>query len=89
MGRTADVYLERLKKAEAGGDPLSMAVVVYQAFRDSPQAQRLKDNGIKMNYDAAAWESIIDMAGILERRKWDDEKVKKFIEHSKELAGIE
>lgn len=89
MGFTADKYLKKLQNAVATGNPLAIAIVAYQAFRDSPRAEHLKDNDIKMNYDAAAWEAIVDMARILERLQWEDEKVKKFIEHSKELAGIE
>ncbi len=89
MKNIINTYLHRLTKASLKRDPLPMAVIAYQAYRDSDAARELKEAGNKMNYNAEAWKAIIKMAKILEKVGWEADGVKKFIEKSKELAGIE
>jgi hypothetical protein len=89
MKKQKDTYLDRLTKASLKRDPLPMAVITYQAFRDSDAAMILKEADNQMNYDAEAWGAIVKMAKILEQVGWENDQVKKFIEKSKELAGID
>ena len=69
-------------------NPLKMAVISYNAYRDSPLAANVHKID-KKAYDAYALDAILRMAKILERMKWDPENIKEFLVKSKELAGIE
>ena len=84
-----ETYLERLTKASIKREPLPMAVITYQAFRDSDIARELKDVSTKEKYDTAAWDAVIRMSNILKAVGWEEDEIEKFLEHSKELAGIE
>ncbi len=88
MKNIADTYLKRLTKATLKKEPLPMAIIAYQAFRDSDTA-RLSKVINKKNYDAAALDSINRMAEILVKLGWEDDGVKEFLVKSKELAGLE
>ena len=88
MKRQGDIYLERLTKASLKKDPLTMAIITYQAFRDSDMARILNDID-KASYDAEAWDSIVRMAHILEKLGWEEDQIQEFLKKSKELAGID
>jgi len=87
MRKQGDIYLQRLTKASLKRDPLSMAIITYQAFRDSDTARLLNDID-KNGYDAEAWNAIVHMTEILKKLGWEEDGVKEFIEKSKELAGL-
>jgi hypothetical protein len=81
-----DMYLERLMKTVAEKNPLAVAVVAYQAFRESPAADELRDN--KAKYDDLASKAIMSMGIILDNVGWDISKIEEFVIRSKELAGL-
>jgi len=87
MAKHGDMYLKRLMKTVSQKNPLAVAIVAYQAFRDSPLAKDLKKID-KKSYDSAVIEAIMSMAIILDRLGWEMSEIEKFTVHSKELAGI-
>jgi len=87
MTKHGDIYLERLIKTVSEKNPLAVAIVAYQAFRDSPLAKDLKKID-KKSYESAAIEAIMSMAIILDRLGWEMFEIEKFTAHSKELAGV-
>lgn len=89
MKKQSDTYLDRLTKASVKRDPLQMAVITYQAYRDSDSATELKEAGNKMNYNAECWEATLHMAFILEKVGWEDNEITEFLQKSKELLGIQ
>jgi hypothetical protein len=89
MKNIMDTYLQRLTKASLKREPLPMAIITYQAFRDSDAARELKDSGNKEAYDFEVLDSIIRMADILEKLDWEEYEIKEFLVKSKELAGLE
>lgn len=88
MGQ-AENYLQKLTTAAAEKNPLKMAVISYNAFRDSPLAIIVKENH-REEYDALALDAIERMAIILgEKMDWEEELVEEFLLKSKELADLE
>ena len=87
MNDHGDMFLEKLMQAVPEGNPLKVAVIAYQAFRESPLAMDLKDDKVK--YDDAAIQAIMSMAIILDKLGWDMPEIEEFTKRSKELAGIE
>ena len=88
MKNIADTYLQRPTKASLKREPMPMAVITYQAFRDSDTARAAKDFN-KEAYDAEAWDSIVRMAVILKKFEWEEYQIEEFITLSRELAGLE
>jgi len=86
---TVEKYLKKLTIAAKEKNPLKMAVISYNAYRDSPLAMAVQKID-KPAYDGYALDAINRMADILgEKMDWEEELVKEFLIKSKELAGLE
>ena len=85
---TAKRYMGPLLEASIKRNPLKMAIVTYNAYRDVGRAREMQIN-LPKKFKIYAQNAIDRMVISLRKMGWEEKEIKEFLIKSKELAGID